>query len=34
MFWQRVQVVDFSLIYVIIKINVMDEDLVKLTGEM
>lgn len=34
MFWQKVQVVDFSLIYVIIKINVMDEDLVKLTGEM
>ena len=34
MFWQKVQVVDFSLIYVIIKINVMDEDLLKLTGEM
>ena len=34
MFWQKVQVVDFPLIYVIIKINVMDEDLVKLTGEM
>lgn len=34
MFWQKVQVVDFSLIYVIIKINVIDEDLVKLTGEM